>query len=542
MKRGISCFLALLMTFMLFVPSFAAGESNVVYPTLYLEGQGFPLYTEDLKHIYSLDVDWISYITQGDNIKTLLTDVALMDYDKYAEDLYNIIAPVYEEVILDENGEASDGSGIRWNDYGYAVYSKRNPAGKCYQFVVLADNLPVTRGSFPVYRAHYDWRLSPVVLAEDVRGAIDIILARTGAKKVNLVSRCLGTNIASAYMAKYGDEGKVNECVFYASSIDGIGLANAIFTGDITIDAQSLDSFVQYYISVPGNEALLGDDSTTQLVAAILTLLYNVKQLGYGMSVIQALVNSIQKIALPRIMKACYGTFPSYWSMVSVDSVQKGIDFIYSTEEEKETYAGIIEKINEYYDLQVKFDETFTAQHNNGVAYYSVISKYSFPLIPLSSDAREESDIFVSTNKMSLGATCADSNGKLSDSYIASVENPKYVSADKKIDASTCLFPERTWFVKGLEHKAFPDCVNDLILAICKSNGTMTIETDERFTQFLQYEGTGTSDNATGKVTPILTMDDTTDTTQGYTKNDPFKALFNFLTKLFRMLTNLFKK
>lgn len=124
MKRGISCFLALLMTFMLFVPSFAAGESNVVYPTLYLEGQGFPLYTEDLKHIYSLDVDWIPYITQGDNIKTLLTDVALMDYDKYAEDLYNIIAPVYEEVVLDENGEASDGSGIRWNAYGNAVYSK----------------------------------------------------------------------------------------------------------------------------------------------------------------------------------------------------------------------------------------------------------------------------------------------------------------------------------------------------------------------------------------------------------------------------------
>ena len=542
MKKLISVFLTLVMIFTLFVPSFAASEDIAQYPTLYLEGQGYPLYNEAGEKIYGLDVDWLSYITEGDNIKTLLKDIALVDYDQYAEDLYNIIAPVYEKLILDKNGEASDGSGLKWDRFGKSIYTKKNPAGKCLEFVTMPDTLNVTQGSFPVYRAHFDWRLSPVTLAEDVHEAIKVILEQTGAKKVNLVSRCLATNIAAAYMSMYGDEGKINECIYYASSIDGIGLLNALFTGTLKLDPQSLDCFATYFTSIEGNEALLGDDSTTSLVVALLTLIYNVKQLGYGMNVLQGLVDSIQKIALPKIMKASYATFPSYWAMTSVDQVQKGLSFTFKTQEDKMTYAGLIEKINNYYDLQVNLHDVFAVQQNSGIANYAVIAKYAFPLIPLSSDAREESDVFVTTNKMSLGATCAETNGKLSDSYIAAVKDPKYVSVDKKIDASTCLFPDTTWFVKGLEHKAFPDCVNDLILAICNSNGTMTVDTDEKYTQFLQYEGVGTSDRAKGSLTPILTMDDTTDTTENYTKNNPLKALINFVIKLFKVIANLFKK
>ncbi|MGN0448181.1 MAG: hypothetical protein ACI4GC_06500 [Acutalibacteraceae bacterium] len=542
MKKVISVILAVVMTFSLFIPSFAAAEDTAQYPILYLEGQGYPLYNEAGEKIYGLDVDWISYLTQGDNIQTLLKDIALMDYDKYAEDLYNLIAPVYENVILDENGEASDGSGLKWDRFAKSIYTKKNPAGKCLEFVTMPETLPGTNGSFPVYRAHFDWRLSPITLAQDVHEAIDVILAKTGASKVNLVSRCLATNIAAAYMSMYGDECKVNECVYYAAAIDGIGLLNAMFTGNIKIDPQSLDCFATYFTSLEGNGALLGDDSTTELVVALLTLIYNVEQLGYGMNVIQKLFDAIQEVALPKITKACYATFPSYWSMTSADHIQKGLEFTFDTEESKSTYAGLIEKINNYYDLQVNFHDTFAEQQINGIASYSVIAKYGFPLIPLSSDAREESDVFVTTNKMSLGATCADSNGVLSDSYIATVENKAYVSVDKKIDASTCLFPERTWFVKGLEHKAFPDCVNDLIIMICNSNGTMTVNTDENYTQFLQYEGTGSSDGAKGTLTPIITMDDTTDTTDGYIRNSPLRALFNFITKLINFFTNLLNK
>jgi hypothetical protein len=62
------------------------------------------------------------------------------------------------------------------------------------------------------------------------------------------------------------------------------------------------------------------------------------------------------------------------------------------------------------------------------------------------------SDNVIETANSSLGATTAALGQIFSEEYLAG-KDMKYISPDKTVDASTCLFPEKTWFIKDLSHE-----------------------------------------------------------------------------------------
>lgn len=79
----------------------------------------------------------------------------------------------------------------------------------------------------------------------------------------------------------------------------------------------------------------------------------------------------------------------------------------------------------------------------------------------------------------------------LSDEYIAQQTEKglrKYISPDKQVDASTCLFPDSTWIIKGMTHENWASCNDDLIYTICNYDGQFTVETSEDFPQFMVYD------------------------------------------------------
>ena len=84
---------------------------------------------------------------------------------------------------------------------------------------------------------------------------------------------------------------------------------------------------------------------------------------------------------------------------------------------------------------------------------FFIIAKYNFPDYPLYEGATAQSDGNTTVVRQSFGATCAE-YGK---SFPADYQQQKYqetnmISPDGMIDASTCLFPYNTWFIKGLFH------------------------------------------------------------------------------------------
>ena len=171
-----------------------------------------------------------------------------------------------------------------------------------------------------------------------------------------------------------------------------------------------------------------------------------------------------------------------------------------------------------------------------------VLSKYNIPNLPFSEDGIIQSDFMAETYRSSLGATTANYGEVLSSSYInkMSQEEKKFLSPDLKIDASTCLFPETTWFIKNCAHATFPNTV-DVLMNNFLINDNYTVFSDEAYPQYLDYS---VDEAGNESLVPVAGTDSDAEKPS---KNQErysvfmrfFKAILIFFTKLFNGELNL---
>lgn len=167
---------------------------------------------------------------------------------------------------------------------------------------------------------------------------------------------------------------------------------------------------------------------------------------------------------------------------------------------------------------------------------FMTIAKYGYNLMPISDGADQNGDGSATTEALSFSATCSKINKKLSDEYLSAAAangTDKYISADGKIDASTCLFPETTWFIKNSNHDHFPKCIDELIDAFRHSGRTMTVFDNEKYPQFMLYN------DDTQALSPVTDHDSCDDRYEG---TNFLEAFFKFIKNLFRLIKNLFDK
>ena len=528
MKKMLAIWLCLCLLLAAATPVFAA-ETQEARPMIYIEGQGIYLYRDDGTLVYDRGISIMDRLMENsaDLVKYALLNGATGYYKPFCDLMYETVVPVYEAEALGKDGMPRDGShvypGNMWRGQG----SLDN----------IRTTIPLSGGkTYPVYRWHFDWRLSPITLAEELRDLIDAVLEESGAQQVDLVSRCISTNIVYAYLYLYGPE-KVHTSVFYASSLYGIGAAEAMFTGDVVIDPDAAERFLIQYREQ--NNLVVRDEETTDLLFALLSLVNEMKLLGLGIDNLTHSFDKMKSDVLVRILRETFATFPSYWSMVGADKYEAARAFVFGDVQDE--WAGLLEKTDAYYEMQKQIDDYLLSISDK--VRIGFVVKYSFPCFPLSADASEESDTYVTVRRASCGATAADVDKTLSDAYLrTAIENSKgrYLSADRKIDASTALFPDTTWYVKDLYHTYFPDCVNSLIVDFV-NNDSMTVFTDPAYTPFLQFRATNNmgSDYTTGVLTPIRSMADTYDGSAHYqhtfwqVQRNFFRALGAFMKSLF---------
>lgn len=203
MKKIISVLLTLVMLFTLAVPAFAAGSGEKTV-NIYLTGYGSSLYDENGEKIYGIDLDLVGGLKEilDKVIISLVKGELTGDYEEFCDQIYNLIAPAYADVRLDNNGEATDTDGNAYFGVGYDqtqrlnYYTDKKYDGGYYQF-------------------KYDWRLSCEYNAELLEKYVDFVMQSTGASKYNLIGRCLGGNIVSAYLQSASEErlAKLNKAI-----------------------------------------------------------------------------------------------------------------------------------------------------------------------------------------------------------------------------------------------------------------------------------------------------------------------------------------
>lgn len=467
-KRILAVVLTLILAFSCLSALSFAADAEKVNPTIYIKGQGSNLTADGTRNgeeIYPVSIP-DGYI--GDRAKELIVPLAAAmatgDWTDYNQGLYEAIMPVIEKPACDENGDVVDGSGSMWT-------SSTRP-------------IPIQVGSSVMtWTFDYDWRLDPVECVDSLHDYINFVKTKTGSDKVNIIARCLGTNIVLAYEDKYG-MADVDKCLLCCSGFDGFETMGAIFAGDIRFDSSAIERFSDTYLSVED----YADDPSFEIMRLLITAIDATPLLSFTADTANNFFKNIKDDAWKRLLRDSYATMPSFWSYFGDDYYEAAKAYIFGGEEEK--YAGLIAKVdNFHYNILNRYEELLDKAEADGVKFYNVV-KYGFQMIPVLGADYTMSDTLISTSRSSIGAVCSTVDGQLSDKYLASAD-AKYISPDKQIDASSARYADHTWYIKNMSHRFMPETIDIVFGAILSAPGYATVDEVEGYPQFLMTSDDG---------------------------------------------------
>ena len=188
----------------------------------------------------------------------------------------------------------------------------------------------------------------------------------------------------------------------------------------------------------------------------------------------------------------------------------------------------------------LKIDDIFQNLKDNDIKT-AVIAKYGFQLAPIVESRNTVADQFASIKRASFGATTSTIYEPLSEEYIAervAQGKGKYISPDKRIDASTCAFPDSTWFTKGITHSYWSDFETSILFKVVTADKQLTVD-DFEYTQFIVY------DNETETAYPMTEDNCKTESWEAKKDldepDDKYGKIFSVIYSLISWLIDLFE-
>lgn len=509
-KRAISLVLTLILIFSIANIAFAEQEKPV--PLVYVNGEGAQLVVEEdgVKRSlfpFKLPADFVE-TTVKDNLGIFAKAFFTQKWDDFCDVIYDVVTDLYSEIRLDENGEPANGSRTDWQWRIHGLYGQKmtgNHASLKYNF-------------------YYDWRVDPYKTAETLHEYIEYVRQATGSDKVALSGRCLGACVIAAYMEKYDGE-YVSDLILYASALNGATMLSKAFCGEIKLDADGIERYLY-------DMEITADEDIDTLLRAFVTTFNDTFGLDIACWAFNNVYEKIYMNIVPRLLIDTFATFPGYWSMVSDEDYQKAKDTVFHGAD-MEKYANFINIIDNYhYNVQYKAEENFNKYIENGIDVFN-ITKYGYQTIPATENGDILSDGICDVYSASMGATAMDVGKTFNKNYLkqaAANGTDSFISPDNQIDASTCFLPERTWFIKNIYHKDFPNVVDGLFNEII-NNENFTVNSDENYPQYLVYNKTDAGET-------LLPMTDENKNTDDKYNVSFFKALGMLFKALFNVIKN----
>ncbi|MGN0486018.1 MAG: hypothetical protein ACI4GB_02190 [Acutalibacteraceae bacterium] len=488
MKKVISVVLSFIIIIGATVPAFASVGSTVnsSVPVIYIAGDSGPLaYDNETKEFKIGDMFKIFKNSEDGNISEaafnilypfLLKGVLNDDWDDYYDAVYKEISDVYKPILLDENGNPNTDCSIpQWQKdmMARAKYENRaNPDGTYHE---------------QAYRFHYDWRLDPIEIADQLNAYIEDVKAATGHDKVSLTVKCLGSNVVLSYINKYSTDSLKGVGIDVSTSM-GAEFMSGMLCGNFGVDANAITRFITDYSE--------RDDFYTEIVRFVTSTINLLESTGVidtlGVVAREQLYSKIEYGIISALALSTFMTFPGYWALVEVEDFDKALTYVFGEEgsEKRIQYKGLIDKITYYNDTIKKNVYPIMQKLEDDGVNLCIVAKYGMQMVPTLKDGSILGDDYVSVYNASFGATTSTIYDTLSEEYIANqVEKGlgRYISPDKQIDASTCLFPDYTWFFKGVDHGYYITQEADLLIKVMDADRQLTID-DFDLTQFIVYD------------------------------------------------------
>lgn len=470
MKKTLSLLLSLALFFGLMLPAFAAEEKTAF---VVVSGMNtFPLYDEEGNKVFPPETGAIL----GMVTKVLAPTAAYFitrDGDEFCDRTNPPIGEAFCKLACDNTGESLydvktvtfDGSLTEDADVFLAEDS---------------DELGVVRAGMEKFGVentfffNYDWRLDPLKHADDLNAFIGNVKRLTGCDRVAVAAFSMGGTVVCSYLYKYGsaDLASLQLC---STAFQGTSCVGSLFTGDLTVDAEGLFRRL----------AQLTRSNTWENVIEYINLKLTLSGFNGSLS---DFVNDFCAPVLPRVydelLTPVFGYMPGLWALVDDVNYESAKSFMLAGK----AAPALLDRIDEYhYQVQRKAKELLEKAAEDTAVY--LIAQYNMQGLPISDTAaKSNNDYLIDACYASGGAVCAPLGETLPEGYTQAVPGGKnYLSPDRQIDASTCMFPERTWFIRDMGHVDYPyGGGTDMIIAFAASEKQITVS-DGIYPQFLTY-------------------------------------------------------
>lgn len=391
----------------------------------------------------------------GDIAKSALT----RDWASLNAPLTRVIYGLFDPITCDENGVPYNAA----TDTSYVWPTAEEILAKCdpVRGYTAGDNIYYS----------FDWRLDLATLASQFNDFAEYVKNVTGARKLDVIASSMGACVLATYMDLYGF-GSLNKCVFLSGAFQGASVCGDAFAGRFAFDTETLVTFLS---------AATGRDLKGELLDALIDVLY---QQGVVGDVVEIAADISAKALGPvyaNALAAVFGRIPGFWALVPADRYDEAkAKFISGW-----VTDAFYEKIDYYHGVQGRVPELIQAGVDAGTGI-SILSKYGVSGIPAVESQKNLTDMVVDTMYSSVGAVTAQINRPFGSDYVQAVDDGENrLSADGYIDASSCAFPQYTWFLKNIKHTVHPAAQMEFIDALFAFEGQPTVRDLAAYPQFL---------------------------------------------------------
>ena len=396
---------------------------------------------------------------------SLTFNLLIGNYDKVTEIAGDTADVIFGDFVCDKNGKPNPDTGKK-DKSNYTLQSE-NGYDNSYGFV-------------------YDWRLDMVTIAGQLDEYVNDIMELTGSDKVAFVAMSMGNAVMTTYLYEYyytaedyEERNHIDSVVFLAGAMNGVATCEDPFSGNMGVDSTSILRMMS---------ELMRDNDDTKGIYTFVEILYSLGMLDPITDYVNNLNGHLIENGLNDAVLTNIAQIPGFLALMSLERYEEARAFLFDTPEKQAEYAEIIRMSDYYhYNVQKNSVEMIQSLMDDGINV-AVIAEYGCTIIPITSDNDRMSDGTILTASESFGATCAEVDGTLGENYVQAEAcecGKSHISADNQIDASTCAFPDVTWFCKNLRHSEEGKYVADLIDVIIYSDEQVTVWDYSQYPQYL---------------------------------------------------------
>lgn len=487
MKTRINRLLSLLLCAVLLtacLPLTLAADAAIT-PVIVVSGMGsFPMYDGEIdpdNQVWAPQAKTILNVV-GKSLWPLAKAALRRDLNVFADESFPLAyEAIFDAVACDETGTPLHELTTPKFPQSVDHYQKELlDAEETEDEIGIIKGLASRVGAEHVYFFNYDFRLSPYIHAADLNAYIAAVKAEQHASKVTLVPCSMGGIVVNTYLSAYGS-GDIDRIIYTMVASKGIDLVGELFNQNFSVDLSVL------------TERLFNFEEGKLFSQAMLSLLKTVTDITPGLrQVVNRMAARLLAALSDRVFKDIIAkslvTMPGMWAFVP-DAYYASAKQTLFPDGMNETFRKTIDDY--HYNVQNQAEALMQAAKDSGVQMY-VLAAYGYVGFPMTDKAYEQSDCLIETKNESFGATVARYGETLGRDYrmagtVCSDPAHHHVSTDNIVDASTCLFPEQTWFLKYNRHVGIP-CDTDaaaLMAYLATSETQTTVHADSRFPQFV---------------------------------------------------------